>query len=338
MLFSRQRPEVGRAEKQARNLGRIFFWCGMILLCISMGMAGKFGFGLGRELPDKVGNALFYVLADGVGAALMMVVGLLFARRWYGVGVLATIALAACIVFSVTSIFGFQAANRVAISEGKKLNAERVEDRLKWLRGMMVDKGLSKERQSFLSEEREQFTAMQGMDALPDAQASELAKLLGIDTDQAQRGMNIAGSGFILFLQFVCLSLSSFLRQRVEPEIAAQSAVNTITPRRLVAQHNSDNSHNSHSIPDRYVGFPKDHALSDLRLLVKNGLDLGDHGLITNMAARWKWDRQRVRRFISGQPEFRDKLPPPRKRSRAVHSGDNFNGLVATPNGKVHAS
>jgi hypothetical protein len=324
-MFGGKRGSVGRAEKQARNQSRLLLWFGLMLLGISMSMAGKFGFGLGKELPDKIGNAVFYVLADAVGAVLMVTVGLLFARRMHAWGCFAALALVACIGFSITSIFGFQAANRVAISEGKKAAISRAEERLQWLRGGVVDKSLAKERTSFLSEEREQFNAMQSMDVTPDAQAKELAKLLGIEPDVAQRGMNIAGSGFILFLQFVCLSLSSFLRQRVEPEIAAQEAAISITNPRQLSANNSDKTNE----PDKWVGYNHAHAFADLRVLLEKGLDLTARGAISNLAKRWGWSPQRVRRWLSEQPEFN--LPPPRKRTRQASP-------MANGNGRVHAA
>jgi hypothetical protein len=62
---------------------------------------------------------------------------------------------------------------------------------------------------------------MQETQADPDAQATELATMLGIGKDTAQRRLNIMASAFILFLQFTCLSLRSFLRHRVAPAISA---------------------------------------------------------------------------------------------------------------------
>jgi hypothetical protein len=45
--------------------------------------------------------------------------------------------------------------------------------------------------------------------------------MLGIGKASAQRRLNMLASAFILFLQFTCLSLRSFLRHRVAPAVSS---------------------------------------------------------------------------------------------------------------------
>jgi hypothetical protein len=304
-------PKASRMEKQVKNLERGFLLAGVVLLMITMTMAGKFGWGLGHELPAQIGNATFFVIADFVGALLMSAVGLLFAWRWWGVGSLSVLAMVVCIGFSMASIFGFQSANRTAVSKNYDAQQKRGDDRLSWLRNSAIDKSLAKERQSFLAEERDQYNKLEKFEPDPDAQATELAKLLSIDKDQTQRGLNIIGAAFIIFLQFVCLSLRSFLRHRVAPAIQAWDTANS---RQLTA----DKPGNSGISPS----FSEGQARTDLDRLLSGGYTLDNFAFL---ARRWGWTNNKVGRWLRSQPDL-NVAPPGRRGQRKSVARANGNG------------
>lgn len=217
------KSKASRQEKQVRNFGRGFGLAGLILLAISMTMAGTFGWGLGHELSAKIGTATLFVTIDFLGALLMSVIGLFFAWRWWTIGCLSVVALILCSGCSMLAVFGFQASNRGAVTKQYESTERRADDRLKWLRGLGSQKDL-RDRDKLLSEEREQYRETQKeTQPDPDAQASELAKMFGVEKGQAQRVLSMGISAFVLLMQFVCLSMRSFLRHRVEPVIAAHA-------------------------------------------------------------------------------------------------------------------
>ncbi len=307
-----------RAARQVRNIEFGLLAGGIVLLGLTMSMAGRFGFGLGHDALGSWGNAAFYMTADALGAVLMSAVGILFAWRHYVVGTMITFAMVVCVVFSMNSIFGFQSTNRTAVTTNYDAVQGRAEKRLDWLRGQVVDKSLAKERSTFLAEEREQFKSLQTVQADPDAQASELAKILGIGKDDAQRRLNMVSAAFILFLQFVCLSLRSFLRHRVEPAVSAWTTAND----RQLTTASSGNLTN----PDV---FTKTAARADLEKLITTGFRLEKYGAYSTLARRWGWSVNTTSRWVRAQADFDAPPPPKRNRRPAEH---------ANGNGKAYAS
>ncbi len=279
-------PKTSRQEKQVRNLERGFMLAGLVLLVITMGMAGQFGWGLGHDVSGKVGNATFFVVADFVSALLMSAVGLLFAWRWYGVGSLVIFAMVICIGFSMASIFGYQSANRSAVSRNYDTQIKRADERLGWLRNSAVDKSLAKERTSFLAEEKEQFAKLDQIQPDPDAQSTELAKLLAMGKDETQRGLTVIGAVFIIFLQFVCLSLRSFLRHRVAPAINAFNYGPKVSEQN---QHSRDTS------TDSSAQVSRKQAKSDVQAQVAAGVELSNR----EYAARWSVTEAKASRWLS---------------------------------------
>jgi hypothetical protein len=316
------RPKVSRAEKQIRNLERGFLLGGVVLLALTMSFAGKFGWGLGSDDLGKFGSALFYVTADAIGALLMSSVGVLFAWRWYGWGAFATIAMLACIAFSMASIFGYQSSNRTAVTMNYEAVQKRADERLSWLRGQVVDKNLARERTTFLTEEKEQFRTMQTVTADPDAQASELATMLGVTKAEAQRKLNVAAAGFILFLQFVCLSLRSFFRHRAEPIIASFHAANT-------RQFPTDKPVNA----VKTGAFTPEQARSHLDLLIAGGFHVDERGAATSLARRFGWTVNRTTRWLRAQADLA--VPPPLK--RAPRKAAEGQVIPINGNGRAHA-
>ncbi len=315
-----QHPKPSRMERQVQNLERYFLLGGMLMLALTMGMAARFGWGLGSDDVGRVGHALFYAGADAIGAALMSAVGLLFAWRWRTAAVIITVATIFCIAFSMASIFGFQSANRTAVTQNYEAAQGRADKRLEWLRNQTMDKGLAKDRQTFIAEEREQFKAMQSSESDPDAQASELAKMLGIKKDQAQRHLNLIGAAFILFLQFVCLSLRSFLRHRVAPVLMSQrEMVDGISKFSNGRSGKSEGSWSNHK------------ARSDLTELLAGGFDVTARGSLSFLARRWGWPPNSTNRWLRRQPDI--SLPVPKRRS--VQSVDN-RAPALNGNGRAH--
>jgi len=271
-----------RQESQIKNLEHGFLIGGLVMLALTMGMAAKFGWALGNDEMSKWGSAVFYAGADFIGALLMASVGVLFAWRWYSAGVLVLLATAGCIAFSMVTIFGFQSSNRTAVTLNYEAKQRQADKRLDWLRGMTVDKGMTKDRQTLLDEERSQYKSMQEQQADPDAQASELATMLGIGKDAAQRRLNILASIFILFLQFTCLSLRSFLRHRVAPSVSAL----THGP---LAPNTDGQLHNT------VVQVSRTDAENDVRALVGKNIELCNEEL----AERWRVDQSKASRWTT---------------------------------------
>ncbi len=278
-----------RMDRQIRNLERGFLVGGLVMLALSMGMAAKFGWGLGHDDPSKWGFAVFYAGADFVGALLMSAVGILFAWRWRLAGTIFTGAMCICIAFSILSIFGFQSSNRTAVSKNYETKQKQADKRLDWLRGLTVDKSLGKDREKLLSEEREQYRGMQqDTDANPDQQADELAKVFGTTKDEAQRGLNMTASAFILFLQFTCLSLRSFLRHRVGPAINAFHH----------GPQPSDSARRSHNgVGNNVVQVTREAAKLDLQQQIAAGVELSNE----EYAQRWRVTDSKASRW---QTEF----------------------------------
>jgi len=300
-----------RAARQVRNIEFGLLAGGIVLLGLTMSMAGRFGYGLGHDELGRWGNAAFYMVADALGAVLMSVIGVLFAWRHFAVGILTTFAMVVCVVFSMNSIFGFQSANRTAVTTNHETVQKHNEKRLDWLRGQVIDKGLAKDRQAFLHEEREQFKSMQGVTIDPDAQATELAKLLGIGKGDAQSRLNMISAAFILFLQFVCLSLRSFLRHRVEPAVSAWTTAND----RQLSTPTSDNLANPEV-------FTKAAARSDLERLLATGFSLEKYGAYSTLARRWGWKVNTTSRWVRAQEDFNAPAPPKRNR-KVEHVNSN---------------
>ncbi len=307
-----------RAAKQVRNLEFGLLLGGIVLLGLTMSMAGRFGYGLGHDELGRWGNAAFYVTVDAIGAALMSAIGILVAWRHYSMAALTTFAMAICVTFSVASIFGFQSANRTAVTKNYEATEKRGDDRLNWLRGQVADKSLTKERSTFLAEEREQYKNLQQVQSDPDAQASELAAMLGVKKGEAQRGLNIAGAFIMLFLQFSVLSLRSYLRHRVSPAVDAWTTANI---RELTAD-NLDN-------PDSPPQFSKADARADLVRLIERGFSLDKHGAFSTLAKRWGWKVNTTARFVRGQADFNAPAPPKRNRKSVEHVNGNGRALVS---------
>lgn len=319
--MSGDRPKASRMEKQVKSLERGLLLGGLLMLTLSMGMAGKFGWGLGSDALGRVGSAAFYAGADAIGALLMTAIGVLFAWRWRTAGALVLVATAICITFSMASIFGFQSSNRTAVTLNYEASQTRADKRLDWLRNQTIDKGLAKDRQTFLAEEREQFKTMQTAEADPDTQASELATMLGIKREDAQRRLNLVGSAFILFAQFVCLSLRSFIRHRVAPAIAAQNVVDAM---QFVGGKVANSTKSS--------AFTEDRARQDLDMLLTGGFQLDKYGAYSFLARRFGWTPNRTIRWLERQSDLASQTR--RRVRKSVQSGDNHAPAL---NGRAHA-
>src|SRR5215831_19388283 len=139
-----------RQERQIKNLERGLLVGGTIMLMLTMGMAFKFGLGLGHDDLSRFGFAIFYAGADFIGALFMGGVGILLAWRWYTAGILVLIATAMCIAFSMMTIFGFQSSSRTALTLNYEAKQKQADKRLDWLRGLTVDRSLSKNREKLL--------------------------------------------------------------------------------------------------------------------------------------------------------------------------------------------
>jgi len=99
---------------------------------------------------SRFGFAIFYAGADFIGSLFMAGVGVLFAWRWYTAGFLLLVATCMCIAFSMVTIFGFQSSNRTAVTINYEAKQKQADKRLDWLRGLTVDKNLTRDRMPYL--------------------------------------------------------------------------------------------------------------------------------------------------------------------------------------------
>src|SRR5215831_8307989 len=106
-----------RSEKQVRNLNRGLFWLTTVLVCLSIGMTGRYGWSMAVEPLDKVINAIGAAVVDIGGALLMGGCGVLFGRKHYAAGALALLMTTGCMAVSAIAIFGYQSTTTSAASQ-----------------------------------------------------------------------------------------------------------------------------------------------------------------------------------------------------------------------------
>ena len=329
--------KLGRQEKEVRHQSRAAWVISRVLLLACMVMTGAYGWTAGGgHIAGGIAGAVLFAAIDLCGATLIRMSGTSSVAKanydaWGQFFV-------ACICAGVAwwGIMGFVTETREAKVQARTRAAQISSAYLDWSKNVVTD-SLDKSRG------RQNSTNVgSAIDAVGKV-ANEQIKMLqdgglhavtdGLGADPNTRWwQNAILAGAFLFVTYASWFYYGRHRNKIEPAIVAQEAAQQIANPRQLSAHNPNNSDNL----DRWTGYTHEHARADLALLVNNGLEVSARGVISNLAKRWGWSPQRVRRWLSEQAEF--KLPPPRKRTRQVDNRENSPFLVATPNGKVHAS
>ena len=306
----RQKPS--RSEKNVRNLGRGALFVGVALLVVITGMTARYGW---TQTPggweDKLGQASINGVIDIAGAVTAGMWGTFFAMRYRLAGVLVTLLTLICAAYTYQAVVGFQSTSRETLAHART-KADGLSTRyMEWATETVTKKidgekpGKGKQEtlvggiETIGAQVRDQIKMIQSGDlVIPDGQATTFARLLGIEETTARSGVITASSLAIIAVHYGCLFAYGFIRQRLEPAIAAQQ----------VADGNSKYSTRNSS------GISKADARSDLDVMIAAGFDPRRRGNQALLASRWGWPPNSTGRWLREQPDLN--MPPPGRRGR----------------------
>lgn len=353
MLFSRHRPEVGRAERQVRRQARGLALVGSILLLACMLMTGIFGWSMGRTFVNAMIFAVGLAAADLAGAYFFSTAGTCNGAGEKTGGRWAFVTAMICFCVTLSGVIGFLADNRESVTKAREKAASVAEGHIQWAQRAVTKANdgddRPKSKAQLLSQAEivtsgikevgqqvqrytEQLQSGQIAGAA-DGQATILARILHVSEETARSWAIGLTATALLIIQYACWYFQGFLRQRVEPAVVARAIATSPLARKLTKLTGANLGN-----LNEWVGYSEAHAREYLTYVLGKGFDPAGYGAITKMGRDLGWRPQRVRDFLSRQSDV--KLPPPRKRTprRSVHNGDSVMSIVATPNGKVHAS
>lgn len=326
-LWGKARPERGRQEKEVRHQSRAAWVISRLLLVACMVMTGSYGWSAGNGyVIGGIAAAVVFAGIDLCGATLIRMSGTSSVAKApldaWGQAFVALI----CAGVAWWGIMGFVTENREAKVQSRARAAQVSTAYLDWSKTVAtesLDKGKGRPNATNVNTAIEAVgkVANEQIKMLQDGSLHAVTDGLGADPN-VRWWQNAVLAGAFLFITYASWFYYGRHRQKIEPTIIAQEAAAAFSSPRQLSAHNSDKSDKL----DKWAGYTHQQAHTDLVLLVRHDLDLGAHGTVTRLAKRWGWSPQRVRRWLSEQPEF--KLPPARKRSRSPAVATNGSGRV----------
>ena len=219
-----------RAERQIKNLARGLFWTSLVLLFACMTMTGAFGWSMGTDLVSKATLAFAFAACDVAGALAWQAAGVSSGRAEVKLSVLATIIGILCFAISLIGIVGFQASNRESMAQGREQARHVSNATLDWMKVTVAEKAVGKDRKDILADgltaiasaANDQIKRLQTgeLSTVADGQATTLARMLRIDEASARSWSTAGASTALLLIQYGCLGMLGFIRQKLEPGIS----------------------------------------------------------------------------------------------------------------------
>ncbi len=232
-----------RMERSVRNQGRVLFAVSALLLITCASMTGMFGWSLGRTLFDKVLYTMGFVVADVGGAGLMAASGTFAANQAIKAAAFAMSVAILCCALTLLGIAGFQAENRESQVAARKKAMGLSDATIEWFKTVTTEntkadkpKADTKARPAPANTEamalgfdavgravREQTDRLLSGDAVAsaDGQSALISRMTG-STEESARSWTTAFSTLVLLIvQYSCLWFYGFMRQEIEPGVAA---------------------------------------------------------------------------------------------------------------------
>lgn len=237
-------PKSSRMERSVRNQGRVLFWVSALLLITCASMTGTFGWSLGRTLFDKVLYTMGFVVADIGGAGLMAASGTFAANKARKAAAWAMSVAVLCCALTLLGIAGFQAENRENQVAARKKAMDLSDTTIQWFKSVTtentkVDKPKTADTKAKAPAANTEAMAL-GFDAVGRAVREQTDRLLSGDavasadgqsalisrmtgsTEESARSWTTAFSTLVLLIvQYSCLWFYGFMRQEIEPGVAA---------------------------------------------------------------------------------------------------------------------
>lgn len=346
-MFGGKRPQVGRQEKEVRSLGRAVWWISRVLLIGCMSMTGLYGWSWGGGSTEAVDVALAKSVAamalfagiDLLGANMIRVAGTASAVKkhtdtWVCLGVALCCAVAAWF-----GIMGFLTENREAKVQARTRATQISNAYLDWSKTTASD-ALDKGKQRAKAEDVAATIEAVGRVAsgqIAMLQSGKLSPLAdGVGASEHTRWMQNNGLAVIfLFGTYMAWFVRGRIQHSIAPAIVAQEAAAAFNGHRRLSGLSADNPDKGDNI-DRYIGWPEGNAREDFKALRAGGFDPRRRGALSFLMRRWGWGIERVRKFVIAHG-IELPSPSPRRRNRnSVEKSDSLNGMVGTPNGRVH--
>lgn len=326
-----KRPKASRMERQVRNWGRGLLLVTLILLVITIGMTARYGWNTTPgDYFDKGWQAAVNGAIDLAGPLFAGLFGICVALRYrfwaFGVAILT----AFCAIYTYQAIVGFRSSSTETLAHARS-SAIGLSDRyMAWAtdtvtKRMSDEKGPKGKQEALESgiaaigqQVKDQIKLLQSGDLpAPDGQAATFARVFGTSEASARSWTTSLTAGLIVAICYGAAAAYGFLRQQLEPAVAA-----------LAAADSRQFSGGKTGIAGKVHEFTKEAAREDLdRLLASGGVSLGKRGVFSQLARRWGWTVNKTIRWLYDQDDLVASLP---RKSRG-------NIVPLNGSGRVHA-
>jgi hypothetical protein len=318
-------------EKHVRSQARGLYVVSRVLLISCAAMTGFYGWSFGLSLAEKILWAVALVFVDIAGAYLMSTSGTHSAvgERNQAKGALILGSLCFCVTLG--GIIGFQGTTREARAQSSEQASKLAAGFLEWSKSITVDalseQSKVKDKGASASKTMEAGIAAVGkavgdqiknlqsgdIPTVGDGQSATIARVTGLAEADVRSWMTIGLAALLLIIQYGCLYQWSFLRNRVEPLVAAHAASGVP----VIAQESHDKFGKS---PAK---FAKDAARAEvIRLIVKGERFPQNKAL----AARWAVSPTTVCHWLQDFADEGHAIPFRGKGKRVLAPNLNGNG------------
>lgn len=330
-------PKPSRMERQVRSQARGLHFVSLALLAACMTMTALFGWGFGRTLIEKITFAGGLAAIDLAGALLMKSNGTWSAHREYGALFWGGCGAAICAAITFLGILGFQSEARESQVASRERAVQVADDVLAYAKTTVTDavsqqaKGksanpalISAGIETLGKAAKDQIGMLQSGELVvsADGAGKTLSRVTGLTEAQARSWTVTVLSAAFLAIQYVLLYLYGFMRQRIEPVVAALAA----------SGHHVDSGDNVASKfgkPAKFANSPKfDEARREVVRLIITGNPFPTN---KEFARRWNVSSTTACHWLQALRDEGHDVPMPqrggrRARKPAVHL--NGNGAV----------
>ncbi len=230
-------------ERHVRSQARGLYVVSRVLLISCAAMTGFYGWSFGLSWAEKALWATALIFVDIAGAYLWSASGTYSAVGEREQARAAIILGCLCFLVTLGGIIGFQGSTREVRANSSEQVSKLSAGFLEWSKSLAVDalssqtnakdKGASASKTmeagiaavgKAVSDQIGKIQAGEMGAAAGDGQATTIARVTGFKEADVRSWMTIGLAALLLIIQYGCLRQWSFLRNRIEPLVAAHAA------------------------------------------------------------------------------------------------------------------